>query len=168
MAKPSKRSSRPRVNEDPERAIAHTVPTKSVMARVRNADLLTQHLGRWPTFHDFEVISISLERAPYRDCTACDLRAEFYVYDLATDERPALAELLFHDVEDVKIDGFNYQNPIMGLGMRLVRQKGRRSPTIAVEWGGTLMRHDASFLCDRITVVRVMDLDPFGYRGRKS
>jgi len=136
------------------------------MARIRGADLIKAQIGHWPTFHDFEVISIALDRSPYLEGIARDLRAVFYIYDIrqaptSPERRPAHAEILFHDIDELRIKGFNHQNPIMGLGLRLAHCGRSRKERILVEWGGTVMTHDVQFRCDSITIVRVVDLDPF-------
>ncbi|HUJ72892.1 MAG TPA: hypothetical protein VLZ30_11665 [Verrucomicrobiae bacterium] len=151
---------------NPERSIEHTEHDERVMGRIKGAELIKEQIGRWPNFHDFEVITISLDRSPYQEGIACDLRAIFFIYDTREREsspkrRPAHAEILFHDIDELTIEGFNQQNPIMGLGLHLVFCERLKTERIMVEWGGTCMPHDVQFRCSSITVVRVIDLDPF-------
>lgn len=135
-----------------------------VLATISGKELLIQHLGYWPTFHDFEVVSICLDRAVGAVVSAAnsDLRAVFLVFD--TNEAPesgerkqGTTEILFEDVDELHIDGFNYQNPIIGLSIVTGGERGR----LRVKWGGTCMRHEVSFVCSRISVLRVVDLNPF-------
>ena len=56
--------------------------SQEVLAAISGRELLIQHLGYWPTFHDFEVIDIKLERAPWLTTATCDLLATFFIYDL--------------------------------------------------------------------------------------
>jgi Immunity protein 50 len=148
----------------PERSIDGLVSSE-VLGSIHGRELLIQHLGHWPTFHDFEVISISLERAPWLTTATCDLRAIFYVYDLQQppaepERKQAFAELLFEHIDELQIAGFNHQNPIMGLSITR-RESSGASPSLFVEWGGTCLQHEVSFSCSRISVVRVIDLNPF-------
>lgn len=153
---------------------SRTLPDDRVMARIRGADLIQQQLGCWPDFHDFEVISIALERAPWNNGITCDLRAVFYIFnnqrhESSPERKPAHAELLFHDIDQLRISGFNHQNPIIGLGLRLTICKRLRRELLSVQWGGTCMHHEVRFRCDSITVVRVMEIDPFLLQqGRSS
>ena len=154
------------MSTSPEREIEHTKHDERVMARIRGADLIKAQIGHWSDFHDFEIISIALDRSPYLEGIACDLRAVFFIYDIrqapsSPERRPAHAEILFHDVDELKINGFNHQNPIMGLGLSVTFCERLRKERIQVEWGGTAMPHDVQFRCDSITIVRVVDLDPF-------
>jgi hypothetical protein len=135
-----------------------------VLERISGRELLIEHLGHWPTFHDFEVVSLTLERAVVPAATH-DLRATFFVFDLGKspedpERKQGTAEFLFESVDQVRIDGFNHQNPILGLSIAPAEPlgEGRR---FHVQWGGTCMQHDVSFTCGRIAVVRVVDLNPF-------
>ena len=133
-----------------------------VLALISGRELLIKHLGHWPTFHDFEVLSLHLERAVV-PAAACDLRVTFLVFDLnkAPDDperRQASAEFLFESIDALHIDGFNHQNPIIGLS---IVPCGRDEQGFRVEWGGTCMQHEVSFTCGRVAVLRVVDLNPF-------
>jgi hypothetical protein len=150
-----------------ERAIAATKHSEAVLARIRGVDLIVSQIVHWPTFHDFEVISVALERSPLPNLISKELRAVFYIFNLQAahgtrERRPGHAEIVFHDIDELCIRGFNYQNPIMGLGLKLSRCERLKRDVLDVEWGGTCMAHDVNFRCDRITIVRVIDLDPFG------
>ena len=150
--------------QDPERLIDGVI-SPEVLADIVGRELLIDHLGSWPTFHDYEVISIVLERAPWLVTATCDMRATFYVFDL--DKRPedperrqALAELLFKGIDDLQVEGFNHQNPITGLSI-VHDQSGVSWRRFRVEWGGTCMHHEVSFSCRYISVIRIVDLNPF-------
>jgi hypothetical protein len=134
------------------------------LALISGRELLIQHLGHWPTFHDFEVLSLTLERALV-SATVHDLRAVFMVFDLhkAPDDperKQGSAEFLFENVNDLQIKGFNHQNPIMGLRIGASEPLGDER-RFRVEWGGACMQHEVSFSCGRISVLRVLDLNPF-------
>jgi len=137
----------------------------ATLALISGRELLIQHLGHWPTFHDFEVLSITLER-PIVSTVANDLRATFFVFDLQKapsdpERKQGMAELLFESVDSLHIDGFNYQNPIIGLSIISAKPLAEEPHRFRVEWGGTCMHHEVSFTCWRISVLRVLDLNPF-------
>ena len=102
-------------------SLPHTVDeaiSPEVLASISGHELLSQHLGHWPTFHDFEVLSLVLERAVV-SAVACDLRVTFLVFDLSKapgdpERKQTSAEFLFESIDSLHIDGFNHQNPIMG------------------------------------------------------
>ena len=135
--------------------------SKEILAKIRGHELLVSHIGYWPTFDDFEVISINLERAPSDDTTRRDLRAIFSAFDINKkqidpERKQALVEIQFEEISDLKIDGFNYQNPIAGLSIKQTDEGKFR-----VEWGGTVLKHEVFFICNQISVLRVIDLNPF-------
>ncbi len=135
-----------------------------VLAGISGRELLIQHLGHWPTFHDFEVLSLILERAVV-SAAACDLKATFFVFDLTKsphdpERKQGTAEFLFEDINALHIDGFNHQNPIMGLSIVRAESSGEET-RFRVQWGGTCMQHEVSFTCSRVAVLRVVDLNPF-------
>ena len=145
----------------PDRKFQETV-SPDTLAAISGRELLIQHLGHWPTFHDFEVLSLTLERAVVSAVTH-DLKATFLVFDLNKspddpERKQGTAEILFEDVDALHIDGFNYQNSILGLSIVPCGGEGDR---FRVEWGGTCMQHDVSFTCGRVAVLRVVDLNPF-------
>ncbi len=136
----------------------------ATLQSISGHELLSEHLGYWPDFHDFEVLSISLDRAPV-SAVMHDLRATFLVFDLrkAPDDperKQASAELLFESVDDLIIQGFNHQNPITSLSIKPAEPSDGQGK-LRVQWGGTCMRHEVSFVCHRIAVVRVVDFNPF-------
>jgi hypothetical protein len=147
----------------PERPFEGTV-SPEVLAHISGRELLIEHLGHWPTFHDFEVLSLTLER-PIVSALTHDLRATFFVFDLQKapsdpERKQGTAEFLFESIDALHIDGFNYQNPILGVSISPSEPLGD-APRFRVEWGGTCMHHEVSFTCGRISVLRVVDLNPF-------
>lgn len=135
-----------------------------VLAAISGRELLIQHLGHWPTFEDFEVISLVLERAIV-SATACDLKATFFVFDLTRspadpERKQGTAEFLFENIDALHIDGFNHQNPIMSLSIVRAEPSGGQI-RFRVQWIGPGRPHQVSFTCSRIAVLRVIDLNPF-------
>jgi hypothetical protein len=123
-------------------------------------ELLIRHLGHWPSFHDFEVILLTLERAVVAAVTH-DLRATFFVFGINKspddpERKQGTAEILFESIEALHIDGFNHQNPIMGVSILPSEPLGFK-----VVWGGTCMHHEVSFTYGRIAILHAVDLNPF-------
>lgn len=136
------------------------MPTKK-FTQIRGHELLVSHLGYWPTFEDFEVISMNLERAPWTEAASRDLRATFSGFDINKSQtdperKPSLIEIQFEEISNLQISGFNHQNPITGL---TINQQG--DGEFEIRWGGSALKHDVSFTCKQISVLRVIDLNPF-------
>ena len=133
-----------------------------VLASIAGRELLIHHLGHWPNFHDFEVLSVTLDR-PIVIGDPPDLRATFFIFDLSQapespERKQGTVEILFEGIDDLRLEGFNHQNPIMGLS---IVPAGDTSRGLQVTWTGPAWKNDASFICARITVIRVVDLNLF-------
>lgn len=135
-----------------------------ILATIVGRELLIHHLGHWPSFHDFEVLSITLER-PLVTTISHDLRATFLIFDLSKtpdspERKQGTVEILFECIDNLQIEGFNHQNPIMGL---LITPAKDPSSGLQVIWTGTGAgwKNDVSFTCECIRVLRVIDLNPF-------
>lgn len=146
---------------NPERRIDGNI-SEEILRKISANELVISHFGFWPTFEDFEIFSITLERAPWPVTAMNDLRAVFSGFDINKkhtdpERKQALIEIQFAEVANLKIDGFNHQNPITGLSIKEISGDYK----FQIEWGGTFMRHEVSFICNHISVLRVIDLNPF-------
>ena len=65
--------------------------------------------------------------------------------------------MLFESIDSLEISGFNHQNPIIGVSM----SRSEPDSPFVVAWGGTALHHEVSFTCRRISVLRVVNLNPF-------
>jgi hypothetical protein len=131
---------------------------------IRGSDLLIRHYGDWPAFIDVEVIRLSLERAPTDLTATSNLRAVFSTFDIhraPTDplRKQAHTEILFGGISSVSIDHWDHQNPIQGCSITRRWHDLLQRKCFQVFWGG--IGHEVRFDCERITVVDVVDLNPF-------
>jgi hypothetical protein len=78
--------------------------------KLDNSEMIEGIFGFWPTFHDFEILSISLDRRgvgmSLRILTWTD-RGEAY-YEVV---------LRFDGIEDLVLEDFNHQNVMFGLDL---------------------------------------------------
>jgi hypothetical protein len=81
---------------------------------VSGSGAVIQYLGEWPSFHDAEIVSISLSRSG---------PSVVRVYPYSPD-KPATVEFILEDVTDVELDGFSSQNVIFGLDIKKMDQAG--------------------------------------------
>jgi hypothetical protein len=90
-----------------------------------NSNLVMERFGKWPSFHDAEILRVELWRNPdVRQNPSAILRMDIYVFEVSPDldergyfrlENESVICLLFNGVEDLKIADFNYQNVIQEL-----------------------------------------------------
>ena len=121
--------------------------------------------GDWPTFHDAEVLSLSLERAfPVKTgISLARLKVVVRWYEPAnvgtaefhmTMKRGAIITFLFHGVSDVNLEDFNYQNVINSLKVS-PSEDGKKRLKVEIEsiWG-----IGGFWLCERAEVENVEEL----------
>ncbi len=94
------------------------------VGKIKNSELLTEVFGRWPSFHDSEVIEIILSRDQYSSEYGPTLRAAFYVFEMTSDidekehyvlKNKSIVWMRFLEVVELSLDDFNYQNVLWGL-----------------------------------------------------
>ncbi len=87
--------------------------------RITNHEAVTSFLGKWPSFDDFEVVSMLLERSHDGEEPCPTLTIQFFGFrsDVgreSTERNNCLLTLRFVGVENVKLEGFNHQNAVNG------------------------------------------------------
>jgi hypothetical protein len=147
---------------------------ETVLAEVNGGNLLLERFGVWPTFEDFEVVSLRFERGnatkifetkAWSELIEPGLIVVFFGFDIRyspenAKRKPSLITMRFQGAfERFAFDGFNHQNPISGLHLALEYSENLRKNLIAVDWGGTGVHHEVSFTCERAEVTSVVALD---------
>ncbi len=94
-------------------------PTIDPSQLIANADRLTSITGTWPSFHDAEVQSLSLDRE------GPTLFVRIFCFELDRSETDSsgcfkrsahcLVTFRFSRVEDLRADGFNHQNVLSSI-----------------------------------------------------
>jgi hypothetical protein len=96
-----------------------------IESKIQNSHLLTDIFGRWPSFHDAEVLRIMLDRdearlfGPY-------LQATIHLFEMTPqiDERGryvlknhVAVTFRFIEIYELKLEDFNHQNVLQGLSI---------------------------------------------------
>jgi hypothetical protein len=143
--------------------------TAEAIARIENRDLLIERFGGWPTFEDAEVLKLEfdrgnhwwvLESGDWSRRIPPSLVATFFVFDSrfadhAPERKPSSVSIRFEEFQEIEIEGFNHQNPVLGVGIELIYSQNLRKEQFFVDWGGCGMTHEVLFVCDRIRVLSV-------------
>jgi hypothetical protein len=88
----------------------------NIESHIAGSQKLIDIFGRWPSFHDAEVVELNFWRGQVKpgvwdDSTIMPvLTAKIHIWI-------ALATLRFEDVDDFRMEGFNHQNAIFGLSI---------------------------------------------------
>ncbi len=135
-------------------------PRKIDVQAIENYLALSQKFEGWPSFHDSEIHSLLLDRngpdGPYIEMrihvftTKPDVDSEGrYIFD-----KQAIVTMRFSHVESEEITGFNEQNVIFDLDMRI--GEDAIEVEISSSYGCA-----ASFMCEHIAIKSVEDFaDP--------
>jgi hypothetical protein len=131
-----------------------------VESKIENGNLLTDIFGRWPSFHDAEVVRIALDRhdTPY-------LEAAIHVFEMTSQvengayvlKNHILATLRFIEIYELKLEDFNSQNVLSGLNNRDISKRQMERINFEVSFGGTF-GVSADLQCNAI---RVESAEPY-------
>jgi immunity protein 50 of polymorphic toxin system len=140
---------------------------------VENAKALTDIFGRWPSFHDAEVLSIHLDRSGEGSPS---LEARVHVFRMNNDvddrgyfvlTKHTLVTLRFSNIILRDLRWFNDQNSLSGLGIEQVDPAENEGRTLGVSFDSNY-GVELDVLCDRITVQSVEPFTPAEVPPRSS
>jgi hypothetical protein len=118
---------------------------------VANYDLLVSIFGDWPSFHDAEVLSLTLDRAgPRIDLTLYVFRTGPELNDQGQFKRcdEVVVEMRFIGVGDLRLRDFNEQNVLAELS--LLEESGGKRVHLHGLYGLT-----GTFLCEQVEIRKV-------------
>jgi hypothetical protein len=130
---------------------------------VENAEAVTCIFGRWPSFHDAEVLSMHFDRTG-EDGPSLEVRVHVFNMTSEVDERGyfvltnhTLVTFRFANIILRELRWFNAQNSLSGIGIEEVDPSASDGRTLGVSFDANY-GVEADLLCDRITVRSV---EPF-------
>ena len=138
------------------------------------SEKLTSVFGQWPSFHDAEVHELHFQRGHIDTdakvyefpcltlklhlwLTTNDINQEGYYVSI----KHTLTTMKFDNVDNFKMEGFNHQNAIFGLGIEQKTRDEGPTPYFAVDFEPS---HgiDATFTCLRIEIAEAVPCDAEG------
>jgi hypothetical protein len=141
------------------------VGVSEVALKIENASALTDVFGRWPSFHDAEVVSISLDR---EGVAGPEIITAIHVFEITSEVTPegfyglqhhTRVTFNFEGVEEVELAGFNDQNALFDLIFEDISSR-------QLDWLKWDVRFDsshgvgASFMCRAIRIDNVVPFEP--------
>jgi hypothetical protein len=133
--------------------------------RIAGAEQVVPVFGYWPSFHDVEVLWLRLDRRAHGDgCYGPTLEALVHVFEITSEvgadgcyvlRHHVLVHLRFRDVVELRLDGFNHQNALMGLTLTDLRDRQLEHVLWEVRFDSAYGL-DASFQCYDVEVVSVV------------
>ena len=146
----------------------------NVEERIVGQEKLTSVFGRWPSFHDSEVLWIHLDRTHFGDGHGPTLDALIHVFEMTSEISPSgfyvsrhhsLAHFRFHDVVELNLEGFNFQNVLSELAISDIQERQMERIHFQVDFVASVGL-SASFQCHRIELLAVSpcaaDATPLG------
>ena len=140
--------------------------------KIPGADDLIKVFGRWPSFHDAEVVRFLLERADPSGAGP-NIAADVHVFEM-TDQVGAdgtypltnhtLVSFRFTGVDQIALDGFNNQNVLWDLAIADIGDRQLEGINYEVNFASSYGM-SARFLCREVTIERVR---PWEGRGEHA
>jgi hypothetical protein len=133
-----------------------------IESKIQNSHLLTDIFGRWPSFHDAEVLSIVLDRDGARPFTPY-LQATIHVFEMTSQidvrgsyvlKNHVAVTFRFIGIYELRLEGFNQQNVLQGLSIHDVSDRQLERIKFEVSFDG-IFGVSAKFQCNSIGIESV-------------
>ena len=134
-----------------------------VADKIKGSKKLTEIFGAWPSFHDAEVLQVSLDRAPASTEYGPTLEASIYVFQMTSEvdksghyilKNKVVATIRFSEVCELKLAEFNHQNALMGLSISDISKRQMERQEFQVSFEGSF-GIDLQFQCYEIEVLTI-------------
>jgi hypothetical protein len=133
-----------------------------IESKIQNSCLLTDIFGRWPSFHDAEVLRITLDRDEPHPFSP-NLQATIHVFEMTSqiDEQGryvlknhVAVTFRFLEIYELQLEDFNHQNVLQGLRIIDVSDRQLERIELEVSFDG-IYGLSAKFQCNSITIEAV-------------
>ncbi len=138
----------------------------AVADHVMGASLFSERFGRWPSFHDAEIVEVRLDSGQ-RAGQGPSINLVIHVFEVAGDIEPSglfrcikhsLVTLQFVDVISVKLDGFGPQNVLDELEISRIRSPvGKEVLRVGLPSNNGL---EGRFDCSEVQAVGIEPYEP--------
>ena len=133
----------------------------AVEPKIENGHLLTDIFGRWPSFHDAEVLEIILNRGERSEYGSW-LSIKIHVFEMTSQvengayvlRHHCAVNFRFREIYELKLDSFNQQNVLWGLRIVDISDRQLERINFEVFFDGTF-GVSASLQCNSINVESV-------------
>lgn len=136
-----------------------------IESKIQNSRSLTDLFGRWPSFHDAEVLRLTLDRGEARSFNP-NLQAAIHVFEMTSqiDEQGmyvlkghVVATFLFFEIIEVRLEDFTHQNVLQNLSITDISDQQLERVKFHVAFNG-IFGVTAEFHCRSI---RVESVEPY-------
>lgn len=132
-------------------------------SKIQNSNLLTDIFGKFPSFHDAEVLEMTLIRGEVHSFSPT-LKTLIYVREMTSqvDENNkyilinhVIVEFHFSKIVDIELVNFNFQNVLQSLAIDETTDELRETGNFKVLFDG-IHGVSAEFFCEAVSVNSVM------------
>ena len=133
-----------------------------IESKIQGSHLLIDIFGRWPSFHDAEILHIALDRGETQSFSP-SLQSKIHVFEMTSDvdaqgkyilKNHVAVTFRFSDVYELHLEGFNYQNVLQGLNIADISERQLEGIKFEVSFDG-IFGVSAKFQCGSIGVESV-------------
>jgi hypothetical protein len=133
-----------------------------IESKIQGTHLLTDIFGRWPSFHDAEVLRITLDRGETQYFSP-SLQSKIHVFEMTSQidaqgryvlKNHIAVTFRFSGVYELHLEDFNYQNVLQGLNIADISERHLEGIKFEVSFDG-IFGVSAKFQCDSISVESV-------------
>lgn len=128
----------------------------SILEQVTDYTKLVERFGFWPSFHDNEILKITLDRSPNGQEHCAEMTIELVTFDIRKnpkdlERKNTVVSLVFKGLINMDLKSFNYQNAINGIWLWKERNANLRKDTFRAEFGKAFGA-DGSLECEEVIV----------------
>jgi Immunity protein 50 len=141
--------------------------SSNIADKIEHSKLLTDVFGRWPSFHDAEVVSLELSRES-KGISQPNLKARIHVFEATPEvdsqgfyilKNHVLVSFLFSGIDESTVTGFNQQNVLWDLAIIDISSKQLEYLKFEVHFSSSF-GVEAEFKCRSVEVESVKPIGP--------
>lgn len=135
-----------------------------IYKKIISFEKISEIFGYWPSFHDAEIINISLDRSGKDEWEGPILFAKIHVFQMGPETKNNGKEFVYHHhlivtfrfttVENLALGGFNQQNAIDGLEISEKYNEERKINVFGIKLSPGF-GVQCSFDCDSIEIINL-------------
>ena len=133
--------------------------------KIEGVELLTNIFGRFPSFHDAEIISLKLDRGNFETLATLDLT--IHVFEMTSEiienryvlKNHTLVTFQFQEVVELELEGFDHQNVLQDLSIIDIRHRQLERIKFEVTIPG-ITGLDGKFMCRTIKILAAVPFNP--------
>jgi Immunity protein 50 len=133
-----------------------------IESKIQNSHLLTDLFGRWPSFHDAEVLRITIDRGNAQSFSPY-LQAMVHAFEMTSEidgrgryvlRNHVVVTFRFMEIYELRLEDFNQQNVLQGLSILDISDRQLERIKFEVSFDG-IFGVSAKFQCNSISIESV-------------